>query len=186
MSGVTLQFQNRSGYTRLTLCQLEVVGLDRVRLLESYGAVWETRMTRVKMVRCKLRAPGEAPAPRFIPLREFKLWKYYMTHAHDKIVESEEISIWVEADTYEEEPPTDSRPLEAVLRVNLQYWDRGINTATHIQRYFLLEDYDTIRDVFLSHFPDHPGADGRAFATKRLTETRGYYLLPRVHQPLEA
>jgi len=143
-------------------------------------------MTKVKMVRCNLRAPGEAPAPRFIPLREFQLWKYYMVHAHDKIIESEEISLWVDADSYGEQPPVQARPLEAVLRVDLQYWDQGLNTATLIQRYFLLEDYDTIRDVFLGHFPDHPPSEGRSVSTKRLTETRGYYLLPRVPEIRDA
>ena len=53
-------------------------------------------MARIKMVKCTLRSPGEAPAPRFVSLREFRLWKYYMTHAYDKIVDGEEISIWVE------------------------------------------------------------------------------------------
>ena len=54
-------------------------------------------MTRIKMVKCALRSPGEAPAARFVPLREFSLWKYYMTHAYDKIVDREEVSIWVDA-----------------------------------------------------------------------------------------
>ena len=137
-------------------------------------------MSTIKMVRCNLRAPGEAPAARFIPLREFRLWKYYMVHAHDKIIEAEEISIWVDAETYEEDAPGEKRPTEAVVRVDLQYWDQGLNTATNIQRFFPLDDYDTIRDVFLGHFPDQPTPDGRTVANKRLTETRGYYLHPRV------
>ena len=78
-------------------------------------------MTKIKMVRCTLRSPGEAPAARFVPLREFQLWKYYMTHAHEKIVEGEEISIWVDADSYAEQPPAQARPLEAVVRVDL-WW----------------------------------------------------------------
>ena len=102
-------------------------------------------MTKIKMVRCTLRSPGEAPAARFVPLREFQLWKYYMTHAHEKIVEAEEISIWVDAESYAEQPPTQARPLEAVVRVDLQYWDQEFNTASLIQRYFPLEEYDRIR-----------------------------------------
>jgi len=137
-------------------------------------------MAKIKMVRCTLRSPGEAPAPRFVPLREFRLWKYYMTHAHDKIVEGEEISIWVDAESYSEQPPTQARPLEAVVRVDLQYWDKELNTATLVQRYFPLDDYDTIKDVFLGHFPDHPDPSGRTLARKRITETRGYYLHPRL------
>ena len=31
-----------------------------------------------------------------------------------------------------------------------------MNTAAFSQRYFPFEDYDTIRDVFLQHYPDHP------------------------------
>lgn len=137
-------------------------------------------MAKIKMVKCTLRSPGEAPAPRFVPLREFRLWKYYMTNAHDKIVEGEEISIWVDAESYSEQPPTQARPLEAVVRVDLQYWDKELNTATLIQRYFPLDDYDTIKDVFLEHFPDQPDSAGRTLARKRITETRGYFLHPRL------
>ncbi len=139
-------------------------------------------MRKIKLVKCALRSPGEAPATRFVPLREFQLWKYYMTHAHEKIVDREEISIWVDAESYGEQPPTQARPLEAVVRVDLQYWDQGLNTATFIQRYFPLEDYDTIRDTFLRHFPDQPASAGSKLAKKRVTETRGYYLHPRLPQ----
>ena len=62
-------------------------------------------MTRIKIVKCTLRSPGEAPTARFVPLREFQLWKYYITHSHDKIVDGEEISIWVDAESYSEQPP---------------------------------------------------------------------------------
>lgn len=137
-------------------------------------------MTKIKMVKCTLRSPGEAPAARFVPLREFRLWKYYMTHAHEKIVDGEEISIWVDAESYGEQPPTQARPLEAVVRVDLQYWDQKLNTATFIQRYFPLDDYDTIRDTFLRHFPDQPASARSKLAKKRVTETRGYYLHPRL------
>ena len=139
-------------------------------------------MTKIKMVKCTLRSPGEAPAARFVPLREFQLWKYYMTHAHEKIVEGEEISIWVDAESYAEQPPAQARPLESGMRVDRQYWDQALNTATLIQRYFPLDDYDTIRDAFLQHFPDQPAAEGSKIARKRITETRGYYLHPRLPQ----
>jgi len=137
-------------------------------------------MTRIKMVKCTLPSPGEAPAARFVPLREFRLWKYYVTHAHDKIVDAEEISIWVDAESYSEQPPAQAGPLEAVIRIGLQYWDKSMNTAAFSQRYFPLEDYDTIRDVFLEHYPDGPNPDGRTVARKKITETRGYYLHPRI------
>jgi hypothetical protein len=137
-------------------------------------------MAKIKMVKCTLRSPGDAPAARFVPLREFQLWKYYMTHAHQKIVDGEEISVWVDAESYGEQPPTQARPLEAVMRVDVQYWDQDLNTATLIQRYFPLDDYGDIRDLFLEHFPDHPAPEGRPQAQKRVTETRGYYLHPRL------
>ena len=139
-------------------------------------------MTKIKMVKCTLRSPGEAPGARFVPLREFQLWKYYMTHAHEKIVDGEEISIWVDAESYGEQPPTQARPLEAVVRVDLQYWDQELSTATFIQRYFPLDDFDTIRDTFLLHFPDHPATAGSKLARRRITETKGYYLHPRLPQ----
>jgi hypothetical protein len=138
-------------------------------------------MAKIKMVKCTLRSPGDAPAARFVPLREFRLWKYYMTHAHQKIVDGEEISVWIDAESYGEQPPTQARPLEAVMRVDLQYWDQSLNTATLIQRFFPLDDYDTIRDLFLEHFPDTL-PEGRTLPSKRVTETRGYYVHPRLPQ----
>ncbi|MGH9323368.1 MAG: hypothetical protein ACRD21_22250 [Vicinamibacteria bacterium] len=137
-------------------------------------------MTKVKMVKCMLRSPGEAPAVRFIPLREFQLWRYYMTHAHEKIVEGQEISIWVDARSYSEKPPVQAHPLELVVRVEVQYWDRALHTAALVQRYFPQDEYTTIRDVFLGHYPDVPVPDGRTFVKKRFTETRGYYIHPRL------
>jgi hypothetical protein len=134
-------------------------------------------MTRIKMVKCMLRSPGEAPAVRYVPLREFQLWRYYMTHAHEKIVEGQEISVWIDAQSYSEQPPAQARPLESVLRVDLQYWDRLLNTAALVQRFFPLEEYDAIRNVFLGHYPDVP-TDGRRVMRKHFSETPGYYIQP--------
>jgi hypothetical protein len=137
-------------------------------------------MTRIKMVKCMLRSPGDAPAVRYVPLREYQLWRYYMTHAHEKIVEGQEISIWVDARSYAERPPAQARPLESVVRVDLQYWDRGLNTAALIQRFFPLDEYDSFRDAFLNHYPDIPSSDGRSMMRKRVAEIRGYYIQPRL------
>jgi len=142
-------------------------------------------MTKIKVVKCMLRSPGEAPAVRYVPLREFQLWRYYMTHQHEKIIEGQEISIWIDARSYSEKPPVQARPLESVLRIDLQYWDRFLNTAALVQRYFPLDDYDTIRDVFLGHYPDVPTSDGRVMR-KRLSETRGYYIQPWLPDVAEA
>jgi hypothetical protein len=140
-------------------------------------------MARVKVVKCMLRSPGDAPGVRYVPLREFQLWKYYMTNAHEKIVQAEEVSIWVDADSYSDQPPLQARPFESVVRVDLQCWDRHFNTATLVQRFFPSEDYGEIKDVFLKHFPDHPG-NGRGLTRKRVTEIQGYYIHPRL--PSEA
>jgi hypothetical protein len=135
-------------------------------------------MAKIKVVKCMLRSPGEAPAVRYVPLREFQLWRYYMTHAHEKIVEGQEISVWVDARSYSEQPPAQARPLESVMRVDLQYWDRSLNTAALIHRYFPLEEYQAIRDVFLGHYPDVSSPDGRRVMRKRMNETPGYYIQP--------
>jgi hypothetical protein len=137
-------------------------------------------MSKIKMVKCMLRSPGEAPALRFVPLREFQLWKYYMTHAHEKIVEGQEISIWVDARSYGESPPVQARPLEAVVRVDLQYWDRALNTAAFVQRYFPADEYADFRNRFLEHYPDVPAPDGRTMMRRRVAEVRGYYIQPRL------
>ena len=137
-------------------------------------------MTRVKIVRCYLRSPGDAPSVRFVPLREFELWKYYMTHRHGKIVESGEASYWVDADTYGSAPPEQARPLEAVVRVDLQRWDNQYKTPVLVQRYFLLEEYAVIRDVFLGHFPDHPEPGASPIMRRRVREVKGYYIRPLI------
>lgn len=135
-------------------------------------------MSRVKVVKCMLRAPGEAPAVRYVPLREYQLWKYFMTHSHERIVEGQEISIWVDAQTYAEKPPEQARPLEAVVRVDLTYWDRALNTSAFVQRFFPLEEYESFRNTFLRHYPDVPAPDGRTIVRKRISEVRGYYIQP--------
>ena len=137
-------------------------------------------MSKVKMVKCMLRSPGEAPIVRFVPLREFELWRYFMTNHHGKIVEGEEISAWVDAETYAARPPEQARPLEDVVRVDLQHWDARLQTAKLVQRFFPLDEYETIKDVFLSHFPDSVSPDGRPISRKRVSETRGYYINPRL------
>lgn len=132
------------------------------------------------MVRCFLRSPGEAPSVRFVPLREFFLWKYYMTHHHEKIVEGDETSHWVDAKTYSEAPPHQARPLEPVVRVDLQYWDSHRQSAALVQRFFPLDEYDKIRDVFLGHFPDTPEPGGLPVMRRRVQEVNGYYIRPQI------
>jgi hypothetical protein len=144
-------------------------------------------MTKIKMVKCLLRSPGDAPAVRFIPLKEFQIWKYYMTHAHEKIVEGEEVSVWIDARSYAEQPPAQARPLESVLRIDLQYWDSQLHTVAMIQRYFPLDQYISIREVFLRHYPDVASPDGPGVIRRRFVETRGYYIQPRLPEiPAEA
>ncbi len=137
-------------------------------------------MAKVKLVKCYLRSPGGAPSLRFSPLREFSLWKYYMTHRHGKIVEGEEISIWIDADTYGAAPPQQARPLEAVLRVDLHFWDARFRSTTLVQRYFPLDEYGSIRDTFLRHYPLTAGAPGHPGSRRRVHEVKGYF----VHQEL--
>ena len=139
-------------------------------------------MAKLRMVRCFLRSPGDAPSLRFIPRREFSLWKYFMTHRHSKIVEGEENSIWVDADTYGSAPPKQAMPLEPVVRVDLQHWEARRKEASMVQRYFPLEEYDSIRDVFLNHFPDSTEPSGRILMRRRVREVKGYFIHPRIPQ----
>jgi hypothetical protein len=66
--------------------------------------------------------------------------------------------------------------------VDVQYWDRTLNTAALVQRYFPLDEYGKIREVFLGHYPDVPFPDGMRVKRKRLNETRGYYIQPWLHE----
>ncbi len=137
-------------------------------------------MAKIKIVKCFLRSPGEAPTVRYVPLREFYLWKYYMTNHHSKIVEGEEISIWVDAETYGTSPPRQAHPIEPVIRVDLQYWDDKNKTATLVQRYFHLDEFALVRDTFLSHFPDDSDPTIRQFMRRRISEVKGYFIHPRL------
>jgi hypothetical protein len=136
----------------------------------------------LRMVRCFLRSPGDAPSLRFVPRREFYLWKYFMTHRHGKIVDGEDTSIWVDADTYGSAPPSQAMPLEAVVRVDLQHYNARSKQASLVQRYFPLDEYDSIKDKFLNHFPDSTEPSGRIVMRRRVREIKGWFIHPRVSQ----
>ena len=138
-------------------------------------------MTRVKIVRCYLRSPGEAPTVRFIPLREYDLWKYYMTHRHGKIVEHGQTSVWMDAESFgsassREARPREAHPREAVVRIDLQYWSGQHQTPAFIERYFPLDEYMLIRDVFLGHFPDQLAPSTHPTLKRRVREVKGYFV----------
>jgi hypothetical protein len=103
-----------------------------------------------------------------------------MTHHHGKIVEGGETSFWVDAETYGSAPPTQARPLEPVIRVDLQYWDAHHMAANLVQRFFPVDEYTAIRDVFLGHFPDNNGATGRTVMRRRVNEIKGYFIHPQI------
>ena len=130
-----------------------------------------------KLVRCHLRSPGEAPYARYVPLTEFKLWRYFITNAHGKIVDGENISLWMDVESFEDNPGLVSRPTEAVTRVRVEYWDEAKETTSHAERYFPSSDYAAIRDIFLEHYPEKVNGDHLS-SKRRVTETNGYYLLP--------
>lgn len=139
-------------------------------------------MAKIRVVKCMLRSPGEAPSVRFVPLREYQLWKYFMIHSHEKIVEGEEISVWIDAQSYAEQPPAQALPLEGVVRVDLQYFDAAMRTTLVTQRFFPTDEYANIKQIFLGHYPDDDAEPGttRAGAGKRIRETKGYYVHPRL------
>jgi hypothetical protein len=103
-----------------------------------------------------------------------------MTHRHGKIVEGLETSFWVDAETYSSAPPHQARPLEAVVRVDLQHWDREHRTAALVQRFFPLDEYALIRDVFLGHFPDNQDPSTHPLMRRRLKEVKGYFIHPQI------
>ena len=99
-----------------------------------------------------------------------------MTHRHGKIVEGLETSFWVDAETYSSAPPHQARPLEAVVRVDLQHWDAEHNTSALVQRFFPLDEYALIRDVFLGHFPDSQDPTTHPIMRRKLKEVKGYFI----------
>lgn len=137
-------------------------------------------MSKKKLVRCLLRSPGEAPYTKYVPLSEFKLWKYYMKNAHGKIIEGEDVSVWLDSASFDEAVSNGARPVESVTRISVEYWDAAEQTTNQVERFFPSDGYDDIRETFLTHYPDR-SEDGKSIAQRRVSETEGYYLLPRVH-----
>jgi hypothetical protein len=97
-----------------------------------------------------------------------------MTHRHGKIVEHGQTSFWVEAETFGSAPSPKTNPVEAVVRVDLRYWDGEHQTAVLVQRFFPLSEYILIRDVFLTHFPDHQAI--HPTLKRRVREVKGYFI----------
>ena len=134
-------------------------------------------MSKKKLVRCHLRSPGEASYARYVPLTEFKLWRYFITNAHGKIVDGENISLWMDVDSFSGNPGFQGRPTVEVTRVQVEYWDEAKETTTHSERYFPSADYPAIKEIFLGHYPEKINGD-HPVSKRRVTETNGYYLLP--------
>ncbi|MEW6367011.1 MAG: hypothetical protein AB1714_20470 [Acidobacteriota bacterium] len=136
-------------------------------------------MGKIKMVKCTLAQNGGLPSlrnVRFVPLNEYNLWSYLMLHKYGWQVEKEQISYWMDDETYVRESAslTPDR-VERVFRVTVEWIDSDNSIITE-ERYFPDSDYELRRDSFVKHYPAHKFINGVEVISRRLREIPGYFV----------
>jgi hypothetical protein len=90
----------------------------------------------IPIVRCRLSGiEDEVANLRYVPLREFGLWKHLMQTRHHRQVSVESVSVWIAEDAARWNSGFAAEDLEPVLRVTLEVPDaRGVSVP--VERYF--------------------------------------------------
>jgi hypothetical protein len=119
--------------------------------------------------RCRLSGTEDEPTNlRYVPLREFGLWKHLMQTRHDRQVVVESVSIWVAEDAARWNSGFAAEDLEPVLRVRLDVPDaRGVSVP--VERYFPAETYPVAQEALLRHFEGEKKPE-------RVVATPGYFV----------
>ena len=122
----------------------------------------------IAMVRCHL-GPGDDPAQtlRYVRLSEFELWRYMMETRHSRVVEVEEVSLWVPEDaSLLTSSIGDPELCEAVVRIRFQV-PGSYEIPIPVERFLPAETYPEAQAALLSHF---------ASAYRGVTATAGYFV----------
>jgi hypothetical protein len=118
----------------------------------------------IPIVRCRLSGiESEVENLRYVPLREFGLWKHLMQTRHHRQVSVESVSVWIAEDAARWNSGFAAEDLEPVLRVTLEVPDaHGVSVP--VERYFPAETYPLAQEALLRHF-EGSQAPGRVVAT---------------------
>lgn len=125
----------------------------------------------VKCEVCKDAAAG-AGTVRYVPSEIFGLWSHLMWSKHGFEVRRNQASLWVDVEERPEAAYSETR-YDRVLEVSLLFYSEKDGMFDRVRRYFPLEDYPRLRDVFLSHYMDEAVAGG---VRPQVKEKRGIWI----------
>jgi len=135
-------------------------------------------MATEKIVKCLVQKkddPDQSKTPRFVPLDIFEVWKFLMKEKHGFHVSDEVTSLWFERNAASESSYAGIE-YEPVTQVEIFYFS-GSDGMLHQQiRYFSSsdeEEYEGVRDAFLSHYKDGRESAG---TSPKVNEIQGVWI----------
>lgn len=108
-----------------------------------------------KLVRCEIR-PGTnstAGSVRYVPLEIYGLWEFLMTQKHGFAVSESRASLWLDMEDAPEAAYGESQ-YERVTEVTVFVYSDRDGMFTRVCRYFPTTDCETLKPIFLAHYPD--------------------------------
>ena len=112
-------------------------------------------MPSQKLVRCDIRRRGssEPGSPRYVPLEIYGLWEYLMCTKHDFEVVEPKASLWLDMEDSPDAAYSESQ-YERVTEVTVFVYSDRDGMFTRVCRYFPTTDCETLKPIFLAHYPD--------------------------------
>lgn len=126
----------------------------------------------IPLVRCRLGGPDETETAsvRYVPLREFELWRHLMETRHRRSVRVETVSVWLSEEAARRNGLT-ADDLDPVVRLRLDL-PGPVGVPASVERFLPAETYHEARDILLSHF-------GGSRRPQRVLAEAGYFVPPR-------
>ena len=112
-------------------------------------------MPSQKLVRCSIRRRGDRGpgSPRYIPLEIYGLWEYLMSARHGFEVLEPRASLWLDMEDAPEAAYGESQ-FERVTELTAFVYSPRDDMFTRVCRYFPSTDCDSLKEIFLGHYPD--------------------------------
>ena len=112
-------------------------------------------MPSQKLVRCEIRhdANSSGASVRYVPLEIFGLWEFLMTRKHGFSVRESRASLWLDMEDAPEAAYGESQ-FERVTEVTVFVYSDRDGMFARVCRYFPTSDCETLKPIFLSHYPD--------------------------------
>jgi hypothetical protein len=131
-------------------------------------------MPSERLVKCEVSkgAGAGAGSVRYVPSEIFGLWRHLMRSKHGFEVKEGQASLWVDVEEKPEAAYSETQ-YDRVLEVSLLFYSEKDGMFDRVRRYFPLEDYPRLRDVFLSHYMDEAMAGG---VSPQVKEKRGIWI----------